>query len=233
MKYFKYLFISTAKYVCIASSLLWPFAIKANWSNWRGPSYNGTSMTTSALPEKFDSSKGVKWKTKLPGPSAATPIIVDGRVFIPSISIGKSGDGKGTGKLLALCYSVSNGKLLWSRNAGSGYRPGKSDGFDYMLHDRSNYASPSPVVGNKLVFYFFGNGDLVSYDFDGNEQWRRNLQKDYGDFCFQWTFSASPTFFADKLYLPILQRDEPVHGRGEQGTKSFLLCMDPNSGKTL
>ena len=100
-----------------------------------------------------------------------------------------------------------------------------------MLHDRSNYASPSPVVGKQLVYYFFGNGDLVAYDFQGNEKWRRNLQKDYGDFCFQWTFSASPTFFDDKLYLPILQRNEPVHGRGKQGTKSFLLCVDPNNGK--
>ena len=38
------------------------------------------------------------------------------------------------GELLALCYSSSSVNL-WSRNAGSGYRPGNYDGFDYMLHD--------------------------------------------------------------------------------------------------
>ena len=68
------------------------------------------------------------------------------------------------------------------------------DGFDYQLHDRSNYASPSPVISGKSVVFFYGNGDLISFDFKGKENWRRNIQKDYGDFCFQWTFSASPTF---------------------------------------
>lgn len=223
----------TKKYTCIVSFLFLPLFTNGAWDNWRGPNYNGSSSTDSALPQNFDSSRGVKWKSKLPGASAATPIVTGDLIFIPSISISKSGGAKGEGQLLAMCYSASDGKLIWSRNAGSGYRPGKSDGFDYMLHDRSNYASPSPAVGNDLVFFFFGNGDLVAYNFQGKERWRRNLQQDYGDFCFQWTFSASPTFFDDKLYLPVLQRDEPVHGRGKQGTKSFLLCMDPDNGKTL
>lgn len=213
--------------------LSYPFFAHASWTNWRGPMYNGASDTTSALPATFDKSKGVKWKTKLPGASAATPIISGENIFVPSIAISKNGKKSGQGELLAICINKLTGKLLWSRIAGSGYKPGKSAGFDYMLHDRSNYASPSPVVGNNSVFFFFGNGDLVAYDFLGNEQWRRNLQKDYGDFCFQWTFSASPTFFAEKLYLPILQRDEPVHGRGKQGAKSFLLCMDPQNGNTI
>ena len=205
----------------------------ANWDNWRGPLYNGSTDSNQALPTSFDKTKGVKWVVELPGSSAATPIVIGDRIFITSIALPKNGGRKGEGELLALCYSSTNGELLWSRNAGSGYRPGDSDGFDYMLHDRSNYASPSPVVGRELVFYFFGNGDLVAYDFDGNKKWERNLQKDYGDFCFQWTFSASPTFYEGKLYLPILQRDEPVHGRGKQGTKSFLLCMNPDSGETI
>ena len=77
---------------------------------------------------------------------------------------------------------------MWSRNAGSGYKPGKSDGFDYMLHDRSNYASPSPVVGKQQVYYFYGNGDLVAYDFQGDEKWRRNLQKITEIFAFSGPF---------------------------------------------
>ena len=213
--------------------VLLPVSLSGSWNNWRGPLYNGSSQTTSSLPESFDKSTGVKWKVALPGSSAATPIISGDRVFVPSVSIAKNGKSKGQGELVAMCFSASTGKLLWSKNAGSGYKPGKSDGFDYMLHDRSNYASPSPVVGRESVFFFFGNGDLVAYDFAGNEQWRRNLQQDYGDFCFQWTFSASPTFFSDRLYLPVLQRDEPVHGRGEEGAKSFLLCMSPKDGKTI
>ena len=218
----------------LAVLVLWlPILSGESWDNWRGPHYNGTSDSSGALPEVFDRSQGVKWKTKLPGVSAATPIVSSGRVFIPSISVSKDSSKKGRGELLAMCFDANTGKLMWSRNAGSGYRPGQADGFDYMLHDRSNYASPSPVVGLGLVYFFFGNGDLVAYDFAGKEQWRRNLQQDFGDFCFQWTFSASPTFFTNKLYIPILQRDEPVHGRGEKNAKSFLLCIDPENGKTI
>ena len=122
----KYLTPQAFKYLGIITFLLAPFSSKGSWSNWRGPSYNGASDTTSALPEKFSSSKGVKWKTKLPGASAATPIVINDRIFIPSISVPKNSGKQGEGELLALCYSSSSGKLLWSRNAGSGYRPGNS-----------------------------------------------------------------------------------------------------------
>ena len=181
----------------------------------------------------FDSSRGVKWKSKLPGASKAHTHCHWRSYFHPINLDFEEWGAKGEGQLLAMCYSASDGKLIWSRNAGSGYRPGKSDGFDYMLHDRSNYASPSPAVGNDLVFFFFGNGDLVAYNFQGNERWRRNLQQDYGDFCFQWTFPLRQPFSMINFTYLYLQRDEPVHGRGKQGTKSFLLCMDPVNGKTL
>ena len=201
-----------------------------DWDNWRGPNYNGSSDTTESLPEKFDYKTKVKWKYNLPGPSASSPIVIDQFVFISSIKIINESSGKGD--LLAICFDRNSGDLIWQRKAGSNYRPGNSDGFDYQLDSKSNYASPSPVTDGKRVIFFYGNGDLVSYLLDGTEEWRRNIQKDYGDFCFQWTFSSSPTLFKGQLYLPILQRDEPVHGRGNEQAKSFVLCLNPSNGKT-
>ena len=214
-------------------SFLLPPLVFGSWPNWRGPNFDGSSDTSFPLPETFDRSLGVKWKTLMPGSSAATPIIHEGRIFVPSISVSSVQKNEGRGELRALCLDAKSGKVLWDKNAGSGYRPGKKDGFDFMLHDRSNYSSPSPVIGNDTVFFFYGNGDLVAFDFNGNKKWSRNLQKDYGDFCFQWTFSASPTYWEKKLYLPILQRDEPVHGRGKNNAESYILCLDPITGKTL
>ena len=124
-------------------------------------------------------------------------------------------DGKGTEPaLLALCLDRKSGKILWTKSVGSGYKPGGKDGTILQLDSRSNYSSPSPVVSSKYVAFFYGNGDLLCFDHSGNLIWKRNIQKDYGDFCFQWTFSTSPTLFRDRLYLPVLQRDEQVHGRG-------------------
>jgi outer membrane protein assembly factor BamB len=83
------------------------------------------------------------------------------------------------------------------------------------------------------VVFFYGNGELAAFDLDGKPLWNRNIEKDYGDFAFQWTFSSSPLLFEGRLYLPVLQRDQPVHNRGKEGGESYLLCIDPNSGKTL
>ena len=223
MKIYKLLFLNL--------SLLCSVSFAQEWNNWRGPNYNGSSDTKESLPTKFDSNTNIKWKYDLPGPSAGTPIINDQFVFISSIKVSDEKSGKG--ELLALCLNRDSGKLIWENNAGSGYRPGNNDGFDYQLDSRSNYASPSPVTDGTRVIYFFGNGDLVSYLMNGSEEWRRNIQKDYGDFCFQWTFSSSPTLHKGKLFLPVLQRDEQTHGRGKEGAKSFLLCMDSSNGKTI
>ena len=70
------------------------------------------------------------------------------------------------------------------------------------------------------VFFFFGNGDLAAYDMAGKPLWERNLQKDYGDFAFQWTFSSSPQLYAGRLYVQILQRNLAVGNRGKDGSKS-------------
>jgi len=203
-----------------------------DWPNWRGPFYNGASKSSYRMPRDFDKTKGVKWKVELPGPSAGTPIIVGENVFLSSIEISKNTDSPAVGDLMALCFNRNNGKLLWSHRAGSGYRP-RGDGFDYKLDSKSNYASPSPVSDGQRVVFFYGNGDLTCFKTNGEKVWSRNIQKDYGDFCFQWTFSASPTFYKGKLYLAVLQRDEPVHGRGKMGAESFILCMDPEDGKTV
>ena len=102
---------STKNLTCIVSLLFLPLLSNGAWDNWRGPNYNGSSSSDSALPQNFDNSKGVKWKSKLPGASAATPIVTGDLIFILSISISKSRGAKGEGQILAMCYSSQMGSL--------------------------------------------------------------------------------------------------------------------------
>ena len=206
-------------------------ADSGTWSNWRGPLYNGSAGSDSSLPSDFGPNHGITWKISLPGASAATPIIGKEQVFLSSLDLKASSDGK-RGTLLAMCLDRKTGSILWKKPAGSGYRP-EGEGYEHQLDSKSNYASPSPVTDGRRVVFFFGNGDLVSYTLEGKEEWRRNIQRDYGDFCFQWTFSSSPTLYGNKLFLPVLQRNEKVHGRGKNKAESFLLCMEPSTGKTI
>jgi outer membrane protein assembly factor BamB len=188
-----------------------------NWAQWRGPNFDGSTDEVD-LPTEWSQTENVAWSADLPGAAASTPIIWEDRVFL-------SGVDSANDMLQAMCFDRRDGKLLWKHDVAKGIRK------DY----RSNFAAASPVTDGKLVVFFFGNGDLVCYDMQGQRQWARNLQEDYGEFAFMWTFSASPLLLDGKLYQQVLQRDVPVDGRGLPNEKnlSYLLAMDPATGETL
>ena len=188
-----------------------------DWPNWRGPRHDGSS-DASGLVARFDRETNVRWRAELPGPGASTPVIVGDRIFLTAVDEELNG-------LVALCFDRTSGEERWRRVA--------REGEPTQIHRRSNFASPSAACDGERVVFFFGNGDLVCYSVDGEERWRRNLQEDYGDFAFQWTFSATPTLYGGRLFLPVLQRDEPASGRGREDAESFLLGMDPDTGETI
>lgn len=196
----------TASTACIHAS---------DWPQWRGPTFNGFSDET-GLPSDFSPERGVSWSIATTGPSASTPIIFGEHVFLSSAD-------KDNQTLHAICLQRSSGKVLWEKKVADGLRH----------DDRSNFSSPSPVTDGKLVVFFYGNGEMVAFDVKGKELWRRNIEKEYGEFACQWTFSSSPLLFQGRLYLPVLQRDQPVHDRGKEGAESFLLCIEPTTGKTI
>ncbi len=187
-----------------------------NWPNWRGPHFNGAS-TEKDLPTVFSKTQGVAWETTLPGEGASTPVVWDDSIFLTSV------DEKADA-VVGICRSAKSGKILWSVPFGKGVR----------IDERSTYAGSSPVTDGKTVWFFSGNGDLAAYDFEGNQLWHRNIEKDYGDFAFQWTFSSSPQLYHGLLYLQVLQRDTPVNGRGLKNgpIESYLLALDPATGET-
>ena len=188
-----------------------------NWPQWRGPYFNGSSSETK-VPTEFSKTKNVHWSTALPGTSAATPIIWEDRVFVSSSDENKKA-------MRAMCLERGSGKVLWDHEVGVGY----------ALDDRSNFASPSPLTDGKLVVFYYGNGELAAFDLAGKAVWERHLQKDYGDFAFNWTYGTSPLLYDGKLYIQVLQRDEPVHGHGRTDgpIDSYLLALEPATGKTL
>ena len=188
-----------------------------NWPQFRGPYFNGTTTETN-LPAKWSTTENVAWSAQLPGGSAATPVICDDHVFVSTVD-------NTTESLSAIAYDRQSGKQLWKHDIAKGLRQ----------DSRSNYASPTPATDGKVVIYFYGQGSLVAYNFAGEQQWARNLQTDYGDFAFQWTFSTSPLLYDGRLYMQVLQRDEPARGRGrkDQPNESYLLALDPNTGKEL
>ncbi len=187
-----------------------------NWPNWRGPHFNGSSTET-GFPAVFSPTEGLAWKTELPGEGASTPAVWDDAVFLTAV------DEKADA-VVGIRISAKTGEIVWSVPFGKGVR----------IDERSTYAGASPVTDGKTVWFFSGNGDLAAHDFEGKQLWHRDIEADYGDFAFQWTFSSSPQLYDGLLYLQVLQRDVPVNGRGRTDgpIESYLLAMDPATGET-
>ena len=185
------------------------------WGNWRGPSHNG-STDEKNLPAKFSKTQNVLWSVKMDGPSAGTPVVWGDNVFVSSSNPDKK-------HLTANCYDLGTGALKWSHQVAKGHRQ----------DNRSNYAAPSPVTDGQVVTFFYGNGALATYTLDGEKLWSQNIQEKHGQFAFLWTFSTSPLIHDGILYMQVLQRDTNVGSKGSDDNRSYLLALEPKTGRQL
>lgn len=193
-------------------------AFAENWPQWRGPSFNGSSPET-GLPTTWSRTENLIWSTPLPGYAGATPVVWGDSVFVASPDAQKN--------LVLLCLSRKDGTVRWQKQVGTGDR----------VAGKNNMAAPSPVTDGKKVIALFGTGDMAAFDFEGRELWSRNLGKEFGKFAHMWIYGSSPLLHGGKLYIPVLQRDSAsgyAHAVDDKPTRdSFLLCVDPETGKNL
>ncbi|MHC4205724.1 MAG: outer membrane protein assembly factor BamB family protein [Planctomycetota bacterium] len=187
-----------------------------DWPQWRGPFFNGSTDETN-LPDSWGETENVAWISPLPGRSGATAIISQGKVFVSSMA-GRSPD------FVALCFDEKDGKKLWEKHIGS----------DSRRFPRNNLASPSPVADGKRVFFLYGSGDLVGFDYDGNKIWSRNIEAEYGNLALQFGYSSSPLLYNNKLFIIVIRRNKPYRRpTAEEPLDSFVMAIDPETGKTL
>jgi outer membrane protein assembly factor BamB len=195
-------------------------AFAANWPHWRGPNFNGSSDEAN-LPVTWSKTENVAWKASLPGPSGSSPVIWGDHIFVSTPDAQKN--------LNLICLNRKDGTVRWQKQVGIG---------DRNAGPRSNMTSPSPVTDGKVVIALYGTGDMAAFDFDGKELWKRNLGTESGKFAIMWLYGSSPTIYEGKLYVQVLQTT-PVpegytHARdGKETRDSFLLCIDPATGKDI
>jgi outer membrane protein assembly factor BamB len=202
----------------LSLGLLAAVAQAENWPQWRGPFLNG-STTETDLPAEFSTTTNVQWAAPLPGPSGATPIVWDDRVFVSS-------PNQAAGTLLALCFDLASGRPLWSRRVGEDRKVA-----------RNNMASPSPIAdgGWRQVYFYYGTGQLLAFDFDGKPLWRRDLEADHGHNALMFGYSSSPLLHDGTLYvIAVRNKRQDRYRRGPAGeSDSYLLAVDPDTGEDL
>jgi outer membrane protein assembly factor BamB len=214
--------IDAMKHLCLfaALSLLCSITLAEDWPQWRGPALNGSSTQTN-LPDTLDPKTNLAWSIDLPGNSAATPIVVGERLFTTALD-------RNSQKLTGYCIEAKTGNVLWSKQIGT-------------ANDRksnNDLAGPSPICDGKMVYFYFGTGDLAAFDMEGKELWARNIAKDHGEFNVNWLYASSPLLFKGKLYIQVLHRNVPASNWNQPGpndklSPSYLLAIDPANGKDI
>jgi outer membrane protein assembly factor BamB len=188
----------------------------ADWPHWRGPFLNG-STDEQGLPDSWSLTDNVHWTAPLPGPSAATPIISNGKVFISSTV-------KGSPDLLALCFDAGTGRELWRKKLGESTRQAPNN----------TLATPSPAADGQRVCFLYGSGQLAALDYDGTILWHRNIETEYGNISCKFGYGASPLMHDGRLLVSVLRRDkawrEPIN---KEPLDSFLLAVNPATGENL
>lgn len=211
-------------------ALLAPTALRAeNWPQWRGPDGNGVSQED-GLPTAWTEKTGILWKCPLPPWGASTPAIWGDAIFVTSQA--ENGD------LLLLRINKADGAIVWTQTVGNAEvlripLVGKSgdERRSQKFADEQNMASPSPVTDGKLVIVHFGNGDFAAYDFNGHQVWKKNLQKEYGNYTIWWGHANSPVLY-ENLVISICVQDSCADLPGEP-SPSYVVAHDKRNGREV
>jgi len=155
------------------------------WPQWRGPAGTGIAAA-SGFPSEWSTEENVLCRVPLPGQAGSTPVFAGNQIFLTSAD----GDD-----LLLMCFST-DGELIWSRKVTSGNQVARVD--------EGNSASASPITDGQHVWAMFGDGTLVCFTVDGAEVWRKDLQREYGQFEIQFGMTSTPVMHEGNIYIQLI-----------------------------
>lgn len=252
------------KIACVVRSLLLAaLAVSltgANWPTFRGP--GGTASSDDrGLPETWNATENVIWKSELPGYGTSSPITWENRIFLTcyngyGLDEAEPGEPEGLRRFV-LCLDRASGRIVWQREAQSELPDQDYSGY-IALH---GYASSTPATDGKTVFAFFGKSGVFAFDVAGKPKWRA----DVGSGTHNWGSASSPVLFENLVIVnaavesqslvaldvetgkEVWRADDihrawgtPVIGRAEDGSHEMALAMsgrvvgfDPATGEEL
>ena len=145
----------------------------------------------------------------------AGPAVVDGRVFLTDFVLqeGKIINNAGaqvkiSGLERVRCFDASNGEPIWMHSEERTYE------VSYPSGPRA-----TPTVANGQVFALGAMGHLRCLSVDGELQWQKNFEQDYGARVPMWGHSAAPLVYQDSVICMV------------GGPGSLVVAFDRKSGE--
>ena len=191
--------------LCVFVSRLTILATAADWTQFRGPSGDGTSDDPN-LPTRWTSHENVIWRTRL-----------GNRVFVTCYTgygIEPNQGDMDNLRRLVVCLDRTTGALQWQKEftpqlPESSYSGGNSS--------RHGYSSSTPITDGEHLFLFFGRSGVFCLDLKGQQIWQANV----GSQSHRWGSSNSPVLHRNLLIL-----NASVESQS-------LIALDKQTGKQV
>ncbi len=186
---------------CVAAN-----AALADWPEFRGPGGEGHVAQGETLPVKWSEQENVKWKTAIHGAGWATPIVMDGKVWMATATP----DGR---TMSVVCVDQETGKILLDRVLTTNDNP------EPLSNKINNYAACSPAAEKGRVYMHFGSYGTFCLDSENyREIWRRTDLR-----CSHWRGPGSSlAMWKDYLVLTFDGAD-----------RQYLAALDKKTGETV
>jgi len=185
------------------------------WSNWRGPRGDGSSLEK-GVPLKWSATENVAWKLALPFRGHSSPIVIGDRMYLVGVDDPDANPKRpvaGNRKRVLVAIDRKSGKIEWQKTV-----------LDYPLekmHKLNSRASSTPAADEKRVYASFLEGKqmlIVAYDHAGKELWRSNP----GVFTSVHGYSSSPVLYKNMVIV-----------NGDHDGNAYLVALNRETGKTV
>ena len=202
------------------------FSADQNWPEWRGPDGQGAAVARN-VPVEWSETKGVVWRTELPGRGWSTPVISGNEIWMTTAieKAAKPEDAErrlkeNTGdqpltvlesvSLRAVCVARDSGKVLRDVELLNVKEP-------QWVHQLNSYASPSPIIEDGRLYAHFGALGTACLDTaSGKVVWKNEeirIMHENGP-------GSTPVLWEDRLI---------IHFDGSD--QQFIAALDKGSGK--
>lgn len=176
----------------------------ADWPNWLGPNFDGTTTDKGFDPAFGKGGVDMKW-TKDLGVGFTGVTVADGKAYTA---------GWKDGNTTFFCFDAKTGQKIWSHT------------FPTKKYDNLNVGGPrgTAAVTDGKVYHMAGGGEMFCYDAaKGDIIWEKNLAKEYGVKVPRWGFSGSPLILGDTVYLDIgkIVALNKTDGKEQWATKDY------------
>lgn len=187
--------------VCVG----WGLFAADEWPQFRGPAGDGQT-TSRKLPLTFTESDNVVWQVDIPGQGWSSPVVSGDVIWMATAT----DEGK---SLRAIAVDRKSGAVQHNVELFQVAAP-------EPIHALNSHASPTPVIEDGRVYFFFGMYGAAALDSrTGEVLWKNtDLPHDHG----KNGPGSSPILWRDLL---ILNCDGTVH--------RYVTALNKNTGKTV